>query len=398
MAYSKKITPLLPTALALFLFTFAGAKYAEDQKAARSFQLFGVRLTLKQYSKAQRDLQYAAAISPKNAYYQSSQGLLLARMSAGKFDSTMFLEKRLKFDEDQQKQIAAAALYYQNSLKLNPLDGNCYHNLGWLYSFLERWGDALHCFQRAVAIDGTITLYHVSLGLAYEQAGENEFAYREYGLAICLSPATLDSQFYLDFESRSRAAAERVVSECISRLENQLRSNATPIIKGKLGKLYLHENLVDRAAVILKQAVDELPNLSRTWYNLGSVYEILSDERAMTACYQKAAFLDESDYLSWLKLGEFYEHHDNHRDAIRSYERAVNRWSNKRSENAERVPRIYPGQFVITDDVVPNGFLSYCYPHIEVAEIYRRLANLYGEIGDVNMSNYYNDLKYKTTF
>jgi len=315
-------------------------------------------------------------------------------MSQGKFDSAAFLEKRLAFSPTEADQISAAIEAYQKSLKLNPLDDSHYHNLGWLYTFLQKKVQALNCFQKAISLDPSIALYHVSLGLLYEQADDKEGAYREYEIAVHLSPAISESHFFLDLKERSPEAAERVISESISHLEDELIRRPSPILKGKLGKLYLYMNMLDRAAVLLMQASSELPSLSRPWYNLGNIYEQQGDEASMRKCYQRAAFLDGSDPLPWLKLGNFYERHNNKNEAIRSYARVVSNRLNLASEHANRVFRIYRARSIVQDDVMPNGFLSYCSSAVDLSEICLKLAKLYDETGDTRLSSYYKDLSF----
>jgi tetratricopeptide (TPR) repeat protein len=392
ISYSKKIVGLIPTAFALILYGFAYTKSAREQQAARAFESFRLRLNQTQYSAAKTDIERAVTLSPKNAYYLANQGLLLVRMSRTRFDSSAFLEKRLIFSQEEAKQIDAAAQYYHKSLQINPLDDSHYHNLGWLYSFLQQRNRALECFQKAISLDSSIALYHISLGLLYEQGSESEDAYREYELAVRLSPAISDSHFFRDLKERSPEAADHVISESILHLEDELKRNPTPILKGKLGKLYLHIGLLDKAFVLLQQASMELPSLSRPWYNLGNIYELQGDERSMRECYQRATFLDGNDTLSWLKLANSHERHNNKPEAIRSYARAVSSWLNIVSEHARRASRIYHLPFIVYDDIVPNEFLSYCGPFFDVSGVCLKLAKLYEETGDARLANYYENL------
>lgn len=392
MPYSKKIVALAPTTLALLLYTLSYSGYGGEQQAERAFEIFSLRFNQRQYSPAQKDIERAVSLSPKSAYYLASQGLLLARMSQRRFDSTSFLEKRLTFNEEELKGLDAAAHYYQQSLELNPLDDSGYHNLGWVRSLLRQREQALRCFQKAISIDGSIALYHISLGLWYEQGGENENAYHQYELAVRLSPTVLDSQFFHELSGRSREAADRVVERSISHFEGQPGRDRNPILKSKLGKLYLYVNLLDKASAALREAVGELPSLPRPWHNLGAVYEKQGDETAMKECYQRATFLDGGDALAWSKLGDLHNRHNNKHETIRSYAQAIRSWMTMTSEHAGRASRIYHTRFVVFDDVVPNGFLSYCSPSINVSEICQILAKLYDETGDRGLSNYYKGL------
>ncbi|HSJ74837.1 MAG TPA: tetratricopeptide repeat protein, partial [Gemmatimonadales bacterium] len=216
--------------------------------------------------------------------------------------------------------------------------------------------------------------------------------YGEYALAVRLSPATLDSRFFQDLRGRAPEAARRLIAESISQLEDELRRNPSPVVKGKLGKFYLEVNATDAASAMLKQAAAELPSLSRPWYNLGTIYEAQGDDKAARDCYEKALFLDRGDFTSWRRLGNYYDRRENVPGAARAYTRAVDSWMGMRSEHAGRALHVYRARSLINDDVVPNGYLAYCSPSIDAAEICRRLAKLYEEMGDLGLSSYYEDV------
>src|ERR1044072_6750489 len=186
--YAKKFGPLLLTALALLLCAYAYAERSVEREAERAFLLFCRRLNQKQYTAARGDIERAVALAPHNAYYLANRGLLLVGLNRRGLDSSVVLENKYFFGQDELEEFGAAARYYQQSLKLNPLDDGHYHSLGWLYALLQEREQALRCFQQAVAIDGSVAMYHISLGLLHEQAGESEEAYREYEAAVRLSP------------------------------------------------------------------------------------------------------------------------------------------------------------------------------------------------------------------
>lgn len=392
---STKIAALIPTALAVLLSTFAQVMDAGERQAENAFRSFSLRFNQGQYGAARSDVERALAFSPENAYYAAGEGLLSFRTSQRQFDPADFLKLRLTLSEEEFKGIADAAQHYRRTLALNPLEDNNYHNLGWLYALQQQREQSLRCFRQAVALDGSVAMYHLSLGLLYEQGGEDEAAYRAYERAVRLSPAVLDSPFFRDLSARAPEAAERIIRDSISHLEEQARQTPSPIVKGKLGLLYLRANRPDEASAALKEAVTQLPGLSRPWHNLGAVSERRGDEAAMTDYYRRAAFLDAGDSVAWAKLGEVYDRQDNKREAIRFYTRSVGSWVNRTSEHARRAARIYHTQAVIFDDVVPNGFLSYCSPALDVAGICRRLSKLYEEMGDGHLSSYYKDLSLK---
>lgn len=388
----KKLAIRLTVAFALLSYALVHAKLANERRAADAFRTFTSQLNQKGRPPERQSIEQAVSSSPGNAYYLACQGLFLVRAGAGRFDAASFLSKSYAVSEGEAERLREAARYYERALALNPLDDGNYHNLGWLYAYLGEKEQALLNFRKAVSLDNSIALYHISLGLLHEQGGENEDAYREYELAVRLSPAVLDSHFFRDLRERSPATADRVVAGCISHLEEQLGRDRGTNLKAKLGKLYLHVNLLDKAAALLKEVVSEQPNLSRPWHNLGLIYEMQGDEWAMRNAFQKAVFLDGEDAVAWFRLADMQDRRHNSQAALNSYLRALKGWVNTRSEHAARAARTYRTQSFVLDDVVPNGFLSYCKPYLDLTDLCQRIARLYEESGDSRAAKYYSGL------
>lgn len=396
-SYSKKILALAPTVPAALLYALSSAMYARERQAEQAFESFNIRLSQRQYPAAQKAIERAVSLSPENAHYQAGRALLSARAHARKFDPSGLPGNGAANSEEEVAALEAAARYYQRALALNPLDDGSYHNLGWLYWLLGQREPARRCFQQAVAIDNSVALYHISLGLLYEQGGESESAYREYESAIYLSPSVLDSRFFRDLSARSPGSADLIVAQNVSRLAGQSAQSQSPILKGKLGKLYLHANPPDDASAALRDAVRELPSLPRPWHNLGDVYDRKGDKEAAREYYRKATLLDGGDAVAWWKLGRLLERRGDTQGAVRSYARAVRGWMGMTSEHGRRVSRIYRSQLTVSDDVIPNGFLSYCSPSLDVAEVCLRLVRLYEGLGDRESSDYYKELSARLT-
>jgi tetratricopeptide (TPR) repeat protein len=250
---STKVAALIPTALAVLLSTLAQVMYGDERQAEDAFRSFSLRFNQNQYGAARTDVERAIALSPENAYSAAGKGLLIFRMSQRQFDPAGFLKMRLTLSEEESKSIADAAQQYRRALALNPLDDNNYHNLGWLYALQQQREQSLSCFQQAAALDGSVAIYHLSLGLVYEQGGEDEAAYRVYERAVRLSPAVLDSPFFRDLSVRAPEAADRIIRNSISHFEERARRTPDPIVQGKLGLLYLRANRPDEAAAALPE-------------------------------------------------------------------------------------------------------------------------------------------------
>ena len=399
----KGITRKLPYAWLIVMLLAAGLSVWVIKKLDRAnlgehhFQKFVSLIELAQFPEAQPEIEKAIRLSPDNAYYISGQALLHQRMMQARFDPEAYVANRLSLSEEDHRHVKAAISAYERAIELNPNDGCFNHNVGWLYSFLNDKQKALQFFMRAVEIDGANGLYRGSLALFYEQSALSEDAERQYFLAVCLSPGVLDSRFFSDFNRRSPAGAERVVSESISYLEARVRQGGDSAFKAKLGKLYLYKN--ERgAAEMLKEATTKLPNLSRPWLYLGKVYANQSNSEEAKRCYEKAAFLDATGFLAQHELGRLYERDQKTADAIRWYQSAASNWLSKTSSSARKALRIYLAAHVVRDDIVPEGLLSYFEPSFDFAGTCMRLSGLYRETGNAERANYYDHLSRSSTF
>jgi tetratricopeptide (TPR) repeat protein len=379
------------------LFAWATAQMGEVKPAEQHFQTFLSRLGLAQFPEAHKEIEEAVRLSPNNAYYISGQGVLHERMMQTRFEPESFILSRLTFGDEDTKRAEAAISCYEKAIEMNPNDGVFRHNLGWLYCFLNRREKALDCFNEAIKIDSANSLYRVSLGLFYEQSGRPELAGDQYRVAVRLSPAILDSHFFSDFERRSPSAAAQVVADTISHLEASSRQSANPVLKARLGKMYLYSKRPE-AMETLRQVTTELTSLARPWLYLGRLYEDQSNDDEARRCYEKAVFLDASDFLSPLELGRLHDRYGRKPEAIRYYQSAIYNWLSKASASSRRASRIYLTAHVIHDDVVPGGLLSYVEPSFDLARACLRLSALCREAGNIELANYYESLSKRPAF
>jgi|ERR1700733_2401325 tetratricopeptide (TPR) repeat protein len=369
----------------LVVVAIAGMAYAMRAGAGREtaddyFHAFVQQMGSSEYKAARENIDAAVKLWPNNAYYLSGRGLVDERLMESPGTSRFLHPDQLLTPEDEQL-INSAVGAYEKALAENPNDDCFHHNLGWLYWFLGQKDRSRDSFEKAIAINGGIALYHVSLGIFYEQISDLQSATLEYRAALRISPSLMDSPFFLDFQRRLPAQAESVRTGAIAYLEGRLETSGDPIVEGQLGKLYLGRNL-GRAQELLTRATADLPSMSRTWSNLGKVYSTEGDEEQAQLCFRRAAFLDASDYIPLQALAEFYEQKNRPQEAIDCYRRAIDNWDQLMSVHAYRSARIYNSKFVVRDDIIPRGFLAYTEPAFDRGATCTRLSTLYRQVGD----------------
>src|SRR5882724_2531809 len=223
----------------LVLFILVQARYGKAQEAQTSFLSFLDSMDQAGYPAAQRQIEMAVSLDPGNADYLAHSALLHERLIEKPFEINVLFEKKLDLSGEQTQHVRTAIDLYQRALLLNPTDDGFMHNLGWLYQLLGDRQSAIDYFKRAIAANGYVALYHISLGLLREQGGERAEAEREYRTALRLSPAILDSPFFLDLQKRAPEESENLVNGGIADLEELVRKTNSPILKAKLGRLYI---------------------------------------------------------------------------------------------------------------------------------------------------------------
>lgn len=385
----KSVRELLPLGLMLIaLLAFVGihVRYRRVREAENSLSSFIRHLGRSEFSQAQSEIDKAVSISPQNAHYLANQALLHERALQSEFEFDRWRNPEL--GAEQRRHVEEAIRQYQQVLELNPSDDFVYHNLGWLYWLLQDKQRAAECLHKALSIDYSVPLYHVSNGLLHEYTDDLQGAAGEYALALQMSPGLLDSRFYAELRQRAPEASRQIVADSIARLEEQLGGADNPMLKAKLGKLYLPEQ-PDKARPLLEAAATQLPNLYRSWFNLGYAYELQGDEQQMERCYQKSSFINRLEALPHFRLGAYYDRQGRPNDAIRYYRLALNARSGQTSAHSTRVRRIYLSNYTVRDDIMPHGLFTYLSPDFDLRWTYSRLSELYRQTGDAQSADQY---------
>jgi tetratricopeptide (TPR) repeat protein len=379
-------------------------------KAESLFREFTAQVKGEQYPEAESSIAAATRLRPGNAQFYANQALLHVRRLRGKFHISGLLEQKAEFNGDDLEEINQAISSLQKALALCPNDDSYHHNLGWLFFSLKQPEEASSCFQKAVALDPANELYHISLGLFHEAQGQKEEALNQYLAALKLSPGIVDSKFFMDLQERFPARTKDLIEGAILRLEAQLRGSNSPIVRAKLGKLYLYGGMPEQAMSMLGQASKELPGLPLVWFNLGLAFERREAYEQMVKYYNLSALMDSRGVSPWLRLGDYYYRMyeqsawktafaatwlDN---ALACYKRGVENWLDDSSSHAERVLMLYRSAYGPNDDVIPTGFLHYLGPHIDTAKLSLRLSEFYKQRGEMELARRFEEVGRQTFY
>jgi Tfp pilus assembly protein PilF len=170
-----------------------------------------------------------------------------------------------------------------------------------------------------------------------------------------------------------------------------MREKPNPITQARLGRLYL-ETDPDAAFTQLNEALAALPNMSIAWFNMGVWYERNEKPEAARLCFEKAALLENSEALVFVKLGKFYEYQQMLSAAVVQYQTAVAVELAARTEHSRIVLNLYQAKLAEANDMIPKGLLAYCRPDVDFAGICRMLAAFYTERQNIGRAYYYDSL------
>lgn len=338
--------------------------FGDYDRAESSLRSFYSQMEKADFEGAKRSIDEAVRLWPSNARYHSWRGYAISQNLPSQCPA---------LDAKTRERVAVAAADYRRALQLNDRDAVAHHNLAWLDHLLGQDREARQEFERAVALDPDTAIYHLSLGLFLDEAGEAEAAERQYIAALDLSPGILDSPFFTRYRARFPQRAEATVREAVAQTENRLGNANDPILKARLGKFYLNGGDLQRAAEMLESSARDLPNLPMVWFNLGEVWRLKGNREQAWVCYQKAAFLDGSLAGPPLRMGEMYNEAGQRARAINDLRSATQDWAHINPVTAAHNTRLYGGIRQPIDDLLPTTLVWYT-SSCEASEAYRALA------------------------
>jgi tetratricopeptide (TPR) repeat protein len=306
-------------------------------------------------------IEVATTANLPNAGYYAAQGTMYFLCGIGnRHDSTTHRpDDRSPAD---YASYSTAVESYRRAIDLVSGDALLYFNLGSIYASN---GDpkAGLLFRKAVGLDPGNPLYHVSLGRWEDVKGDTASAMEEYSSTLALSPRTAYSRFFKDLRNRRPAMAMAVVARAASLLAKGDQLDADPIVSARLGAIYLLEGRDRDARGKLEHALDQLPNLSYAWANLGVILEKQGNYEAAKTDYKRAVYLDGANAMSWFRLATLERAEGDAPQAVIGFEAVLNQ--PQYSGRLFRWYRLYRLNTYVNDDVLPPGLVEYIEPEID---------------------------------
>jgi Flp pilus assembly protein TadD len=191
------------------------------------------------------------------------------------------------------KALPDADRWMSRALAMDANDAETWYAMGRLHYTQGRYGDALTCFEKTIALNPRSVKGENNLGLAYEALNRNEDAVRAYRTAMAWQkddPAPSEQPLLnlaILLQHRNQLPEAQQLLEQAARIAPN-----EPRIHENLGQVYLH---MDRAADAAKEFADAVrlaPQNPRYHYLLGQAYRHTGDERQAKAEFARSAALN----------------------------------------------------------------------------------------------------------
>jgi tetratricopeptide (TPR) repeat protein len=191
------------------------------------------------------------------------------------------------------KALPEADRWMSRALAMDANDAETWYAMGRLRYTQGRYGDALTCFEKTLALNPQSVKGENNLGLAYEALNRNEDAVLAYRNAIAWQkddPAPSEQPLLnlaILLQHRNRLPeAQQLLEQAAKIAPNE------PRIHENLGQVYLH---TDRTAIAVKEFADAVrlaPQNPRYHYLLGQAYRHMGDEGQAKQEFARSAELN----------------------------------------------------------------------------------------------------------
>jgi tetratricopeptide (TPR) repeat protein len=191
------------------------------------------------------------------------------------------------------KDLPDADRWMSRSLAMDGNDAETWYTMGRLRYTQGRYGDALTCFQKTLALHPRSVKGENNLGLAYEALNRNDDAVRAYRTAIAWQkddPAPSEQPLLnlaILLQHRNQ------LQEAQQLLEQAAKIRPTePRIHENLGQVYLHTSRTADAVKEFATAVELAPRNPRYHYLLGQAYRRNGEDAQAKQEFARSAALN----------------------------------------------------------------------------------------------------------
>ncbi|MDR4507984.1 MAG: tetratricopeptide repeat protein [Candidatus Brocadiaceae bacterium] len=262
------------------------------------------------------------------------------------------------------------ATLWHHTYKREPQSARACSNLGNIYFNRGQLENALHMYNKSLALPYSYPFIHYNLGATYEKMGQIDKALEEYKVSLSnLNENTLaynnmgslynkQGSYTLAIESFKKAlrsnpyfpvahnnlgnAYERMeeTEMAITEYREAIKIDSTYAdAHNNLGAMYLKKGMTDLAIDELEQACHFMPEHVDAYYNLGVAHAAKGQYEKAIQTFQRSISNNPNDYSAYRDLGIlFYKFKDDKKQALHYLNKALH--ITPRQEETKRIKDI----------------------------------------------------------
>jgi tetratricopeptide (TPR) repeat protein len=192
---------------------------------------------------------------------------------------------------------------FKESIRLRPNDPESYNNLGLVHKAMGAYPQAIETYQEAIRIRPGFARALNNLGVAYSETGLHREAIEALARANDLKPNDTEIKNNLGVAYRRAGKYQEAVRTYMQALRH---SPDDPEICSNLGDTHYHLGNFHEAIEAFRQAIRLKPGIGLFYYNLGVACTALSDHEAAAGAYRQALEIDPGHVQARFNLALSY--------------------------------------------------------------------------------------------
>jgi tetratricopeptide (TPR) repeat protein len=261
-----------------------------------------------------------------------------------------------------------------------PDDDGVLENISRLYLSIGQNENALEAAQRALKLAPKDYSHLVNLGLLQEASGMKGDAVRSYSGALAIYPRLVQSPFWREFTKRDEASAREALAGAIRENESAYTASHDVVAGERLARLLLAIGDSVRAAQLSATLLHLSQQLEGAWELQG---EVAQDSHAAALCYRRAIFLDPSDPLPYVRLGELALTDRDMPSAANYWLAALRLHRSLRTPHAQTAKLRYRLPISAANDSIPETWIYYISPAFHFSAAFSRIAASFESSGQL---------------
>ena len=290
---------------------------------------------------------------------------------------------------EQVEAVQEALRGWRSLLNSIPADDGAWENVSRLYLSIGQNENALEAAQQALKLAPKDYSHLVNLGLLQEARGLKGDGVRSYSGALAIYPRLVQSPFWREFAMRDETSAREALADAIRENESAYNASHDVVAAERLARLLLASGDSIRATQLSATLLKLSPQLEGAWELQG---EVAQDSHAAALCYRRAIFLDPSDPLPYVRLGELALADHDLPSAASYWPVALKLHRSLHTPHAQMAKLRYRLPVSIANDSIPDTWIYYISPAFHFAAAFSRIAASFETSGQLEDARLFENL------